>query len=170
MWIKNQTVFYIPADKKLEAIILPFPLKNNINLTNSVSQLLWQIKIWILRQNVRLEKSQSDINIDSFEKENYEEKAWRDERQKTWHSLSEKSFAAYFEKVTRGKFLWLQTSSSKIVQCSYLNSKHCQYWKCRKQTKTTFLYSLKKKRLMNFHTEQFVVKFMISYSFLHDYM
>ena len=31
-------------------------------------------------------------------------------------------FAAYFEKITRGKFLWLQTSSGKVVHNSILHT------------------------------------------------
>ena len=39
---------------------------------------------------------------------------------KRWPS-KKKIFPAYFEKITRGKFLWLQTSSGKVVHNSILN-------------------------------------------------
>ena len=95
-------------------------------------------------------------------------------------------FASYFEKITRGKFLWLQTSSGKVVHHSILHiftfkifdlssmvqlQSHvfcrCRFRKIRKRAKNGFFPVFQKKRLMKFHTEQFVVKFMIVYSILH---
>ena len=51
--------------------------------------------------------------------------------------------------------------------CNRAFSVDADFEKFENAQKTAFLAVFQKKRLMKFHTEQFVVKFMIAYSILH---
>ena len=74
-----------------------------------------------------------------------------------------KVFIIQFYTLLLFKFLiYLQRFS-----CNRAFSVHADFEKFENAQKTAFLAVFQKKRLMKFHTEQFVVKFMITYSILH---
>ena len=102
------------------------------------------------------------------------------------YSSKKNIFAAYFGKITGCMFLWLPTSSGKVDHIAILHifafyisdlsstaqlqSRvfcRCRFRKFRKRAKNAFFAVFSQKRLMKFHTEQFVVNVIIAYSILH---